>query len=459
MLKMKLIIKNIGIVESAEIDLSSDFTLFCGPNGTGKTYVAYILNELFNTFATDFKFTSLHENPLDFNHTNVFDITESHVRAWSESISKKLTANLPSIFGLSASEAKRLFPNPSLHVQADSSDFAKIIDGEVDFSIRRGTSKVVSCSKKSGEKFFSILPGEGAADLSFDAVREYIILAYGLAFKDMLIGERGARMLTVERNSIYTFKNELTSNRIDAVDQVLISGSSDAEKIIKSRSSLYPGAVRASLAIATDLVNLMTNESEYMGLAHELESSLLAGDVSLGKEGDVRFTPSISDGKNETLPIKMSSSSVKTLSGLVVYLKHIAKRGELLIVDEPEMNLHPDNQRILARIFAKMLNNGIRLILSTHSDYIIREINNLIMANALKGIDDGAYSETGFDDSMLIDRKRMTAYLFNFNSNGLVSSSKMPLDDFGLEAITIDAAIESQNEVTIFLRDSLEAYE
>ena len=101
----------------------------------------------------------------------------------------------------------------------------------------------------------------------------------------------------------------------------------------------------------------------------------------------------------------MSSSSVKTLSGLVVYLRHIAKKGDVLIIDEPEMNLHPDNQRRLARIFARMINNGLRLIISTHSDYIIRELNNLIMLNALFGR--GLEIETGYSRIEAIDKNQV----------------------------------------------------
>lgn len=34
---------------------------------------------------------------------------------------------------------------------------------------------------------------------------------------------------------------------------------------------------------------------------------------------------------------------VKELSPLVLYLRYLARAGELLIIDEPEMNLHPED--------------------------------------------------------------------------------------------------------------------
>ena len=54
------------------------------------------------------------------------------------------------------------------------------------------------------------------------------------------------------------------------------------------------------------------------------------------------------------------------------------------MIDEPELNLHPANQRRLARFLAALVNAGIKIFLTTHSDYIIREFNTLIMLSSDK---------------------------------------------------------------------------
>ena len=51
------------------------------------------------------------------------------------------------------------------------------------------------------------------------------------------------------------------------------------------------------------------------------------------------------------------------------------------MVDEPELNLHPENQRRIAQLFARLVNLGIRVFVTTHSDYIVKELNTLIMLN------------------------------------------------------------------------------
>ena len=74
-----------------------------------------------------------------------------------------------------------------------------------------------------------------------------------------------------------------------------------------------------------------------------------------------------------------SSSAVRSLLDIGFYLRHVANPGDLLMVDEPELNLHPENQRLIARLFARIVNLGIKVFITTHSDYIIKELNTLIM--------------------------------------------------------------------------------
>ncbi|MBF0125970.1 MAG: ATP-binding protein [Magnetococcales bacterium] len=83
------------------------------------------------------------------------------------------------------------------------------------------------------------------------------------------------------------------------------------------------------------------------------------------------------------LTMDESSSAVRSLLAIGLYLQHMAQPGEMLLVDEPELNLHPENQRRIARLFARLANLGVKIFLTTHSDYIVKEFNTLIMMNHL----------------------------------------------------------------------------
>jgi ABC-type multidrug transport system ATPase subunit len=76
-----------------------------------------------------------------------------------------------------------------------------------------------------------------------------------------------------------------------------------------------------------------------------------------------------------------SASSVRSLLLIGFYLRHSAKPGDILMIDEPELNLHPKNQRRLARLLARLVNIGLKVFVTTHSDYLVKELNTLIMLN------------------------------------------------------------------------------
>ncbi len=347
---MHISIKNLGIVKSADIDLDRPLTILCGPNGTGKTYVSYILNAL--SAAAPFQ-----GDCLDY-----------------------LKNNLDFIFGISQETAKTKF-----------SDFDCSV--EIDESCRLGKTS----------------------------------------------------MLTVERNSIYTFKTELSISRNNLVDRLLsLNNKEDMQNIVNNQSRRYPQAVTASLKIANDLENVQKQQGSFYEIASIVEQKLLNGNVEISSNGDVEFAVN----KNNKLPFQMSSSMVKTLASFVIYLKHIADTNSLLIIDEPEMNLHPDSQRILAQIFALLVNSGLRLVISTHSDYIIREINNLIMANGVKAENKDEYlAKIGYNKDIVLDKDMVGAYFFKPKSAKSVVVESLNVDDTGFAVPTIDDTINKQNEM------------
>ncbi|MEN8219839.1 MAG: AAA family ATPase [Pseudomonadota bacterium] len=52
----------------------------------------------------------------------------------------------------------------------------------------------------------------------------------------------------------------------------------------------------------------------------------------------------------QQIPLYMGSSVVKSQLKISFYLKHLAKKGDILLMDEPEQYLHPTNQRKMARL-------------------------------------------------------------------------------------------------------------
>lgn len=144
------------------------------------------------------------------------------------------------------------------------------------------------------------------------------------------------------------------------------------------------------------------------------------------------------------LDLHLSSSTVKSLFGIWFYLEYQAQVSDTIMLDEPELNLHPSNQRVIARIVTKLVNAGINVILSTHSDYFVREINSLIMLSDVQG-DQSTKSllmaKYSISDDCVLNKDKIGAYLFK---NNIVEP--MEITNEGIIATTFDEEINLLNE-------------
>ena len=69
---------------------------------------------------------------------------------------------------------------------------------------------------------------------------------------------------------------------------------------------------------------------------------------------------------------------VSELAPVVLYLRHLAQPGDVVIIEEPESHLHPAMQVEFIRQLAAVVNSGIRVMLTTHSEWVLDELTNLV---------------------------------------------------------------------------------
>lgn len=441
-------IKNLGPIKEAKIDLSPKLILFTGPNNSGKTYLAFLIYGLIkraNSFLID-KTIQIDIGDLR-NRVNGMDIPIDFEKLWEHKKDKIgiLKYYLGNIFGISKEEAEVLFKDFKIQLEEDQETFKRrLTDLEINISPTiEGT--VLLFKKEKGESKISIeLSGELKNRFHLDLILESF-LSNLLSFYPFL----SAAIFPVERNSIYTFSKELSLKRHELIEQIQNLKDYDPVEFINKRSTRYPLPVRDGLEIAEDLVHTQKTKGEYYDFAIQLERELLHGEMIVSKNGEVLF--SHEKAKTKKMPIHLTASIVKTLSSLVFYLKHIAKKGDLIIIDEPELNLHPENQLILTRLFARLINNGLRLLISTHSDYIIREINNLIL---LSNFDSETLKkkrkELLYKEKEYIKPEDINAYAFEYKRSNArkVDVKKIKIDDDGLEIKAMDETIDQLNDTT-----------
>ncbi len=69
---------------------------------------------------------------------------------------------------------------------------------------------------------------------------------------------------------------------------------------------------------------------------------------------------------------------ISEFAPIILYLRHRVDQGDVLIIEEPEAHLHPSMQITLTRQLAALVNAGVRIIVTTHSTWMLKELANLI---------------------------------------------------------------------------------
>lgn len=113
-------------------------------------------------------------------------------------------------------------------------------------------------------------------------------------------------------------------------------------------------------------------------LASDIERTLLGGSVRVEEPENgsprVFFRPV---GWEEDLPLARASSMVTEMIPVAVYLRHHVRAGETIIIEEPEAHMHPAMQVRLAAALAKIVEAGMRVIVTVHSDWILSALANI----------------------------------------------------------------------------------
>jgi predicted ATPase len=85
----------------------------------------------------------------------------------------------------------------------------------------------------------------------------------------------------------------------------------------------------------------------------------------------------------DSFSIHQVSSMVSEIAPIVLYLKHLVQEGHLFIIEEPESHLDAANQMKLARAIAMLVNAGVYVLITTHSDFFVKQLDNLLLVSQL----------------------------------------------------------------------------
>ena len=163
----------------------------------------------------------------------------------------------------------------------------------------------------------------------------------------------------------------------------IIRQSSDPESPRKSTSGLSGPTIE----FLSDLVSLDKSASQpNVGLnkvASFFERNVIQGKVDLDESATLPLPEIAYQTEAGKFTLDQTSSMVSELAPLILFLKYLVRPGDLLIFEEPESHLHPAAQLQMARGIARLVNAGVRVLITTHSGDFVGQIDNLLrMSNA-----------------------------------------------------------------------------
>jgi predicted ATPase len=134
-------------------------------------------------------------------------------------------------------------------------------------------------------------------------------------------------------------------------------------------------------------------------------------------------------------------------SDIINQIQKLSIDKGLLIFDDLAMSVHPKNQIATARYIAKLVNEGNKVLLSTYSDFIIKEFNILIMFNQNKPYLKKIIDKYGYKKNELLSIDKITAYETYYN-NGIYEIIPANIkQDLGIEIKSFDEIINRMNKI------------
>lgn len=109
----------------------------------------------------------------------------------------------------------------------------------------------------------------------------------------------------------------------------------------------------------------------------ELSSFLSAinGKLNITETLDIVYQ----DNNDNLFSLEQTAMGIVNLGTILLLLENgVITQGSFLIVDEPETNLHPEWQALVVQLLYLLSQKGINVVIATHSNTIIRNIQNLI---------------------------------------------------------------------------------
>jgi hypothetical protein len=452
---MKIKIKHLGPIRQAEF-IPGDLTLICGANNTGKTYATYALFGFLDVWRRMLKIRIENKTIETLLGNGVVHIDLKNYLNKAGDILQQGCQNYTKILPKIFSASEEYFKETQFQVLPDIKTLS--VSAAFERKIQATNAELFSLSKSenSMDLVVSLLTDKEKIQFPTDVLKEIITdvvneIIFGQFFPKPFIA-------SAERTGVAIFRKGLNFARNRLLKEISQDDKNiDPMKLLFNVYQDYALPVESNVDFIRQLETVAKKRSfiaeNHPDVLNDF-SDIIGGKYSVTRNDELYFYPK---GKRIRLTMDESSSAVRSLLDIRFYLHHVARQGDLLIVDDPELNLHPKNQRRIARLFARLVNLGIKVFITTHSDYIVKELNTLIMLNHDKPHLKQIAQEEGYKENELISDDKIKVYIAeealikldgNKRKSRCQTLTAAHIDpELGIEARSFDTTINRMNRI------------
>lgn len=411
-------INEYGPIKNAELKFFP-MLLFTGNSNLGKSYINYLFYFLMRSFTWDM-FQELVEKEyrkMDFaKKEQTFKLTENDMRKWLVNNVQPFMANFLGDEGLVCSASFNLhmdevFPDGILNI---------------------------TYSREIREQTEELLPGNLTCTLNINGAMSVL---------SMFANDKQNEVQRIAQTISLHFQNHMFGHAF--VKSVVlppargsyVGESFSAKEMIASQAGMYKFFLNDYDLALHGFGNGRTEDEQFF---QARVKKLVGGDL-VTKEGKQYLAL-----KDRLLPLTAAASSIKELSPFLFYLKNWAKFQFSFCIEEPEAHLHPTMQKDIADLLASCLNKGMFFQMTTHSDYFLQRINQLLLLGELRKTDSERYEtfrkEHDLNQRFFLDKENVCCYYF-YEEGENIKIAPLTLGKMGIPMKSFSGIVE---ELTSF---------
>ena len=380
--KVEISVRNFGPIAEADLDLRP-LTVFVGPSNTGKTYLSaliYALDRVFHgvsgfplmDYLTTILVTQMYVG------TFIGEIQDSFVKLYRqgemfnfsdlpEKVRNLVQSSLKNPYFLEK-ELRRCFDLDSI------SSLIQLTCGEdhemrISFKVSKEDENLWNCDMRVSKSEVTV-----DGQINEETIVPKRFFEHFPRFSQLT--EQQYYYLPAARSGI------MQTHRVIASSLIARSTRTGLET---SEISTLSGVVADFMEQLILYKEQAKSDDGMNHIADALESDVLEGQIIMKPSAtgypEFLYRP---QGTEQDMRLTRSSSMVSELTPLVLFIRGLIRPGDTLIIEEPEAHLHPAAQTQMAATLARLVRAGVKVLVTTHSDFMLQEIGNLMRVGMLK---------------------------------------------------------------------------